>query len=285
MVLMDDRLRFLFFCKKEMKRGRTLSDDGKQLLCSAYGGEEKVTIDRNCLSNILCNLFTTEYDHRIEECTELFRKGSKGLLVSWKEGDNGQLHRWMNNALMNTLCIIFKEHHCILPVSSIKQNVRFYLQVAKKAMETKDHNTAILLKSALAHSCVERLNILSKNMKDKMYLLEKEYGSSKNCQKNHIDHILNKSMSNFSFEKEIPSPMVLEMYLKRVHRYEKALREFGKFHTNQEIREKLHKVIQKFTKQELTEEELIPLYTQQPDISLDEIFKIKKRRRRKTWKF
>ena len=267
-----------------MRRGRTLSDDGKQLLCSAYECDP-VKIDRCCLSSILYNIFTTDYDHKIEECTNLFRKGSKGLIVSWKEEENGQLHQWMNNALMNTLSIIFKEHHSILPVSSIKQNVRFYLHVAKKAMETKDHNTAILLKSALAHSCVERLNILSKNMKENMSALEEAYGSSKNCQKNHIDHILNKSMSNFSFEKEIPSPMVLEMYLKRVHRYEKALREFGKFHTNREIREKLHRVIQKFTKQELTKEELIPVYTQEPDLSFDEIFKINKRRRRKTWKF
>lgn len=269
---------FPFFCKR-MKRPRTLSDDGKQLLCAAYTPEE-ISIDRGCLSALLCNLFTTDYDHRIDECVQLFRHGSKGLILSWKEEEQ-KLHTWMNNALMNTLSIIFKEHHAVLPLSTIKYNLRFYLQVAKRAMETKDHNTAILLKSALSHSTVERLNIATKGMKQKLSDLKEAYGTSKNCQRNHVEQILNKSMSNFSFEKEIPSPMVLEMYMKRVHQYEKALKQFGKFNTNREIREKIKKVMQKFINDPY--KELIPLYSQTPDVTLDEIFKIKKKRRRKTW--
>ena len=99
----------------------------------------------------------------------------------------------MDNAITNVIRLVLEEKGKPLPPTKVKGNLRWYLNVALKAKETKDHNTAILLRSALAHSCLDRLGLMSKNMKRSMATFDEAYGTFQTCQAEHVREILGRT--------------------------------------------------------------------------------------------
>ncbi len=259
------------------RRGRTLSEEGKTLLCEAYSPN----FSRSCIKSLLHNLFSSDYDKHLDDSVQLFRRGSEILISRLNEI---KLSENMDNAIHNIIGLILKKQNGkTFKKKHVKDNLRWYLNIAIRAMQEKDHNTAVMLRIILCHASLSRLNLFSPNMTEKIQSLEKEYGSFNNCQQDHIKKILKKDASVFKPGKEIPSAMVLEMYHKRTEQHKKALQKIGKV---PETLLSMHDQLCEYQKtlrnnfQSKTHLELIPLYTEKPNVTRQEIFalsdKIKK---------
>ena len=147
------------------RRSRVLSEDGKKLLCVAY--EPPVFVKTKChrLSTLFHDLFSTQYDTRLEETVHLFRNGSEALMSKL---DSTDLPQCTDNAILNMLTMILRDDRKSREFrrQDVKNNIRWYLNVAHRARETKDHNTAVLLRSVLCHHAISRLQITSKLYKN-----------------------------------------------------------------------------------------------------------------------
>jgi hypothetical protein len=65
----------------------------------------------------------------------------------------------INNAIPNLILVLLTDGNKILPKMLIRSNINYYLNLAKMAYDTNDHNTVILIRAALLHSAMERINI------------------------------------------------------------------------------------------------------------------------------
>lgn len=256
------------------RRGRVLSKEGRDLLRAAYAYEPPPNQGRKG-RRLFCGLFTTQYDVDLDECVRLFRDGSKALLASTVR--DGKLSpKWMDNAITNVIRLVLEENGKPLPPAKVKGNLRWYLNVALKAKDTKDHNTAILLRSALAHSCLGRLGLMSKNMKRSMATFDEAYGTFQTCQAEHVREILRKDPTCYSPRRgEIPSAMVVDMHLNRNKEHAKAFRQIGKMpqgieDASDRLKERLALILRKFVRAG----EMIPLYTEASGLTMPALFKL-----------
>lgn len=257
------------------RRGRVLSKEGRDLLRAAYAGFEPPPEKGREGRRLFCGLFTTKYDVDLDECVRLFRDGSKALLASTVR--DGKLSpEWMDNAITNVIRLVLEEKGKPLPPTKVKGNLRWYLNVALKAKETKDHNTAILLRSALAHSCLDRLGLMSKNMKRSMATFDEAYGTFQTCQAEHVREILRKDPTCYSPRRgEIPSAMVVDMHLNRNKEHAKAFRQIGKMpqgieDASSRLKERLALILRRFDRAG----EMIPLYTEASGLTMPALFKL-----------
>lgn len=253
------------------RRGRTLSEEGKTLLCEAYSP----TITKSCIRTLLHNLFSSEYDEHLNDSVQLFRRGSEILISRLNEI---KLSENMDNAIHNIIGLILKKQNGQgFKKKYVKDNLRWYLNIAVRAMKEKDHNTAVMLRIILSHASLSRLNLFTSSMTEKIKALEEEYGSFNNCQQDHIKKILKKDVSVFQPGQEIPSAMVLEMYQKRTKQHKKALQKIGKVpQTLLSMHDRLceYQQILLHNFQSKTHLDMIPLYTEKPCISRQEIFQL-----------
>jgi hypothetical protein len=254
------------------RRSRVLSEEGKKLLCVAY--EPPVLVKTKChrLSSIFFDLITSKYDIRMEETVRLFREGSEALM---SQLDTANLSQCMDNALYNVLGLIMHCDRRTLRPADVKHNIRWYLNIAVRAMQTKDHNTAVLLRSVLAHSAIRRLRLTSKTMSAKMLELEKEYGTFLDCQKNHVRKILATEPTMFRPGSEIPSAMVLDMFTRQTKAHVKAFHEIGKMprtltDTHQKLKGYATALLHNFKEKKGIP--LIPLYDVEPEMSHSDVY-------------
>lgn len=256
------------------RRSRVLSEDGKRLLCIAY--EPPIIVKTKChrLSSLFHDLFSSQYDTRLEETVRLFRNGSEALM---SQLNSTNLPQCTDNAIENMLIMILQDQQRNpkqFRIQDVKNNIRWYLNVAHRARETRDHNTAVLLRSVLCHHAIRRLKISSKRMDEKMTLLQKEYGTFADCQKHHIQSVLNTKLSSFRPGKDIPSAMIVDMYKNRTAEHAKAFQTIGKMPPALvDIREKMRqltKVLQNNFRQKQNHP-LIPLYNLVPSLTRTEI--------------
>ena len=258
------------------RRSRVLSEDGKKLLCVAY--EPPVFVKTKChrLSTLFHDLFSTQYDTRLEETVHLFRNGSEALMSKL---DSTDLPQCTDNAILNMLTMILRDDRKSREFrrQDVKNNIRWYLNVAHRARETKDHNTAVLLRSVLCHHAISRLQITSQRMAEKMKLLEQEYGTFMDCQKHHIETILNTKPSMFRPGKHIPSAMIVDMYQNRTKEHLKAFQSIGKMPSALiDIRQKMRQLTEILLTnfQPKKDHPLIPLYESTPELTRNEIQKL-----------
>ena len=121
---------------------------------------------------------------------------------------------FMNNAIANIILLILTNESKIANKFEARRNYRFYIDLAKRAYNIKDHNTCIMIMSALNNPAIGRLKL--KDRKSDIEFkknFEEKYGSFRsNCMK-HI-----KQFTNGVFDKssEIPSLMMMLINLKTI---------------------------------------------------------------------
>ena len=146
--------------------------------------------------------------------------------------NNGNVPEINNNAISNLVALILSNGEKALTKHQVKYNIGFYLNLAKKAMESNDHQTALIIKAALSNFHITRLKIKpNKSMKKTLILLEEKYGDFKSMHSKHVcDMIKNKHDIDY-----LPSTMVLHMHLSKNRAYESAYRSFGKKNSNLDV--------------------------------------------------
>ena len=223
---------------------------------------------------LFCGLFTTQYDVDLDECVRLFRDGSKALLASTVR--DGKLSpKWMDNAITNVIRLVLEENGKPLPPAKVKGNLRWYLNVALKAKDTKDHNTAILLKSrpgALlprpAGPDVQEHETVHGDLRRGVRHVSDVPGAARPRNPPERPHVLLP-------RGEIPSAMVVDMHLNRNKEHAKAFRQIGKMpqgieDASDRLKERLALILRKFVRAG----EMIPLYTAASGLTMPALFKL-----------
>jgi len=245
-----------------MKR-RRVSSEGQLLLKLAYNNEEiltkKTTLTRSKIKHFFCGLFHSDYDDKLEAgTTQLYSSGRK--LYTFTKDCLETIPQFMNNAIANIILLIMTNEGRIATKFEAQRNYRFYIDLTKKAFKIGDHNTCIMIMSALINPSIERLKIkqrktdieFKKKFKDK-------YGS---FQSNCMKHI--KQFTNGVFDKsnEIPSLMMMLINLKRLNEIEKVMKTQGR-KTIIKLQDLIDFYYELFQYEE--DMDFIMLYTQQPE--------------------
>ena len=204
-------------------RKRKLSDDGLHLFNIAINKyPEKYCIEKGIkcygrLKDFLYNLWTTDYDIELDMTKKAMRNSSKTLYSFLK--DNADIIPYLiNNAIVNIIMLILTKDKKICSYHEIKMNYGFYYNLAIKAKEERDHQTALLILCALQHHCFDTLKI-KKKYKKQIEGLEEEYGSALTCYSKHMNDFLYRNDYEY-----LPSVMIMQMQLKKVQEQEKGLK-------------------------------------------------------------
>jgi hypothetical protein len=245
-----------------MKR-RRVSSEGQLLLKLAYTNEEiiikKPILSRHRIKEFFCGLFHTDYDNKLEAgTTQLYSSGRK--LYTFTKDCLESIPEFMNNAIANIILLIITNEGRIATKFEAKRNYRFYMDLAKKAFNIKDHNTCIMIMSALINPAIERLKLKQRKTDIEFKkIFEEKYGSFKsNCMK-HIKQFTNE-ISDKSIE--IPSLMMMLINLKRLNEIEKVMKTQGR-KTIIKLQDLIDFYYELFQYEE--DMDFIMLYTQQPE--------------------
>jgi hypothetical protein len=210
-----------------MKR-RRVSSEGQLLLKLAYTNEEilikKEKPSKFKIKKMLCGLFHTDYDNKLENgTTQLYSSGRK--LFTFVKHDIEEIPQLMNNAITNIILLILTNEGRIATKFEARRNYLFYMDLAEKAFKIKDHNTCIMIISAVNNAAIEKLKF-KKRKKDKQLLInfKERYGEFKsNC----IKHIRDFTQGEFDKSIEIPSLMMFLINIKRLSEIEKVIKTQG----------------------------------------------------------
>lgn len=207
-------------------RSRTLSLEGQELFNLALDENKNDVQHRFCLKSMLYNLFTTDFDEKIDKSKFSFRDGTYSLYSYLKHDDLKKIPDFFNNAVTNLVYLILITDGKLNNLRNVKKNVYFYYSLAEEAFKLGDHNTVILIKAALDNIAIRRLK-LKKTKKEKRLdkLFKDTYGNFMNCNATHLKAILSvKDYHNF-----LPSIIVLLMHLNKTKEYAKCYQKIGKF--------------------------------------------------------
>tara|TARA_B110000008_G_C16959122_1_gene559410 strand:- start:1295 stop:2134 length:840 start_codon:yes stop_codon:yes gene_type:complete len=244
-----------------MPRKRALSETGLELFSQAYVIQKDIN-NIGCLKSIIHSLFTTDYDKKLEH-TALNMKASTSKVLSmiYNLDVIPDIH---NKGIANLVALVLSNGEKTLTPQQVKYNLGFYLNLADKAMKDNDHQTALLIKAAIANHNITRLKIkLNKSKKKIADLLDERYGSFNNLHSNHLKDMI-KNKRNPSY---LPSAMVLHMHMCRNVEYQNAFRTFGNVDTSklQEQKYHLHEVqSNNYHTHKQTQFELCPIYETNP---------------------
>lgn len=189
-----------------MSRKHPLSNTGHFLFNQAY----KTKVPKNCIKSIIHNLFTSNYDKEIEETCENMNGASLKLYQYINE--YAKIKKLNRTAIYNIIFLILTNgEHSISP-QKVKFNIGFYLNLAIKAMNNNDHQTAIIIKASLENKYISNLNIkYNKSMIKKIKLLNERYGYYTDFYLQHICEMYSK-YNNSEF---IPSTLVILINITR----------------------------------------------------------------------
>lgn len=251
------------------KKSRSLSNDGIDLFNLALSNDDDESLTQiinpstGCISNILCKLFTTDYDSELEKSKIKFRDATCSLYSYLDNASIKNIPKFFNNAIANLVYLILVTDGKLNKKSKIRKNLMFYYSLADIAMKNNDHNTAVLLRSALDNIAIRRLNIKhTKQIQRVNNKFDLIYGSFISCNAKHLKAILENKDLNY-----LPSLLILLMHLNKTKEYAKSYRSLGKFPKQLEEKNKqLQDIADNYYIQYIDfREKILDLYTRNPN--------------------
>lgn len=216
-----------------MKRTRTLSDEGQRLYLNGMGLPKP---SRKSIQSFLFSCFHSDYDDRLWQVVHSCREATKSLYPLLI--DNKNISKRLDAGITNTTRLILSNDDKKVSLHTIKQNVRFFLNVMEKAFIQSDHQTAMMIYIALRHSSVSRLKFKKpKKMKELFEKIEDSYGKDSDCYKKHIHETIRQNEINY-----LPSLIAASMYIGKNNIYKKAYKNMG-HHLNEDIINQLEETI------------------------------------------
>lgn len=193
------------------KPRRRLSSDGFHLFNMAY---TPAMPRRSIVKKMLHCMFHTEYDDKLDLFVSQLRDSSKQLYMFSNHKDL-DLVKLIDNSIMNVIYSCMLRDGSVATKHQIMQNIRYYSDAMQRCFDENDHNSALMLHSALKHHSIKQLKIRDRK-KDTEFKqdMEIKYGTWQNCYKHHLLEV----MSGFPIEVDtpyIPSMMVLKMHENR----------------------------------------------------------------------
>lgn len=233
---------------------RRLSSDGFKLFNMAYNPMPPPHVIKRMLS---C-LFHSEYDDKLMEMTDQCLQASKQLFAY--SGDpirKGHINQFIDNSIMNVIYAILSKDGDLANLHQMRRNYLYFMDVLDAAHRNGDHNTAIMLRCALEHHALKQLKFKLRKKDIRIFKdLEEEYGTWRNCYKNHLQMAMNSDDIDI-----IPSMMVLQMHIVR----HKAYSTIGKCRLKYEpfyIQGKIGRYAMEHVQEQYSE--ILPLYEEPP---------------------
>tara|TARA_B100000674_G_scaffold208167_1_gene170287 strand:- start:4877 stop:5626 length:750 start_codon:yes stop_codon:yes gene_type:complete len=187
-----------------MPRERRCSSDGLKLFNMAMMS----TPPRSRIKQMLSCLFHSDYDDRLEEMVHQCREASHQL-YSYTKFKDINTNKLIDNSIFNVIHAILMRDERLGTLFQIRQNYNYFMDVAEKASEEMDHNSAMMIRCALMHHAIAQLKLKPRKKDKEIYeRFEKLYGTFRDCYKNHLLHC----MQNADYQFYIPSLMVLNMH-------------------------------------------------------------------------
>ena len=204
---------------------------------------------------------TTKYDIKLDEASTQLRQSSQNLLSVLKHAPD-RIPTYTNNAISNLVLTTLTKKERVASQHEAQQTYNFLMSLAAKASKEGDHNTAILLRSAMLSPGVDRLTRgkrprikKRKRHREMLQDFDARYGTFLNCHSTHLQSVLENNCT-------LPSAMVLHMHTKRTREHAKAFASIGTMPTKLlHVEQKLKAFIEKNKE---TTEELAGLYTMEP---------------------
>tara|TARA_B100000900_G_scaffold253673_1_gene216130 strand:+ start:138 stop:986 length:849 start_codon:yes stop_codon:yes gene_type:complete len=217
--------------KKGKKRARTLSLEGLDLFNIGVNAPpitpNAKKVKKTCLRTLIFNLFTTDFDVKLEKSIKTFRKGTCSLYSYLNDDEKEQIPDFFNNAVTNLVYLILVTDDKPNTIVKVKHNINFYLSLADQAFKNGDHNSVILLKAALENIAIRRLKL--KKTKKEIALFKKfeeSYGTFMTCNGKHLEQMLK---YKDDVDKFLPSIVIMLMHLNKTKEYAKCYTSIGKF--------------------------------------------------------
>ena len=197
-------------------RRRRLSSDGFKLFNVAF--TQPPPYSR--IKQMLFCMYHTEYDDQIENMIEQCRNASKQIYMLHND-KSINVNKLLNNAILNIIYSMMCKDDKLANKHQVRRNVHYFTDVMVKAYETEDHNSAIVIKSALDHSSLKTFKFKPRK-KDKEFdeIFTNKYGTWRTCWGKHLNEAMNSKIS----EEYIPSLMVLNMHKERNKAYANLVR-------------------------------------------------------------
>jgi len=216
---------------KGKKRARTLSLEGLDLFNIGVNSQPLTPTppkpNKTCLRNLVLNLFTTDFDVKLEKSTKTFRKGTCCLYSYLTDEEKGKIPDFFNNAVTNLVYLILISDDKPNTLVKVKHNISFYLSLADHAFKNGDHNSVILLKAALENIAIRRLKLKeTKKQKELFKKFEEAYGTFTSCNAKHLKQMLENKDGVKQF---LPSIVIMLMHLNKTKEYAKCYVSIGKF--------------------------------------------------------
>jgi len=245
-------------------RTRTLSKDGLSLFNIALNKYPEAKCIENSikcygkLKQILINLWTTDYDIELDMTKKALRTSSK-TLYSYLNENHDVIPGLINNAIVNIIMLILTKDKKLCNYHEIKMNYGFYCNLAIKAKNENDHQSALLISCALQHYCFNALKIKKKYLK-KLQELANTYGNPMNCYSKHMKEFL--SIDDYNY---LPSVMIMHMQLKKAEEQSKGLKFAKRNSKNLDILKKsLTEKINDYYNHYKNSDEIINIYNLNP---------------------
>jgi len=150
------------------------------------------------------------------EMTDQCLQASKQLFAY--SGDpirKGFINQFIDNSIMNVIYAILSKDGDLANLHQMRRNYLYFMDVLDAAHRNGDHNTAIMLRCALEHHALKQLKFKLRKKDIQIFKdLEEEYGTWRNCYKNHLKMAMNTDDIDI-----IPSMMVLQMHIARHKAY------------------------------------------------------------------
>ena len=183
-------------------RKRTLSDEGLNLYL--HGTIEHRP--RHWTRKLVCTLFHSDYDDRLEDVVDQCRESTKALAAQFNQSN---IRERLDAGILHTIRLILTRDEKKVKKRHVIRSYRFFMDVMKRAFEQHDHQTAHMLYLALTHPAIHNLN-LKKRKKDPELLdmVGNNYGAP--IYKKHIEFWRTVRTDNI-----LPSLIAFEIYITR----------------------------------------------------------------------
>ena len=135
-----------------------ISETGKELI-------KKNTCKK--AKSLLQKIFSSKYDNELEEMNTSLRNSSCKILGMINDMDDVMIK--CTNAISNLVLLILTNDNEKINMQKVKYNLGFYLNLADKAMKSNDHQTAVLIKTA-----IENINVKNLELSDDVEELEND---------------------------------------------------------------------------------------------------------------
>lgn len=133
-------------------RKRTLSNEGLHLYLNCTIPPKK----KHWTRRLVCNLFHSDYDDRLDDVVYKCRESTKAVLA---EFDHPDIRERLDAGISHTIRLILTRDDKKVKARHIERSFRFFMDVMRVAYKREDHQTAHMIWLSLTHPAIDNLQL------------------------------------------------------------------------------------------------------------------------------